>query len=62
MKPRLILTLCQGHILAIADGNIEVYIETAHDTRKVEPEVVTREEFDALLKGKMANNEIVVWK
>ena len=53
MKPRLIITLVQGHLIAVADGNVDVWVETAHDTRKIEPQVVTREEFDALLAGKM---------
>jgi hypothetical protein len=52
MKPRLIITLVQGHLITVADGDIDAWIETSHDTRKIEPQVVTREEFDALLAGK----------
>jgi hypothetical protein len=40
-------------LIAVADGEISVWVETAHDTRKIEPQVVTREQFDALLAGKM---------
>lgn len=54
----MIITVVNGKLLIATDGDIGVWVETAHDTRQVETKVVTREEFDALLSGKMP--EIIV--
>jgi hypothetical protein len=53
MKPRLIITLCLGKLSVVADGEIDLWIETDHDTRKIDLETIPREDFDALLAGKM---------
>jgi hypothetical protein len=58
MNPKLIITICNGKILLVASGFLDIWIETSHDTRKIEPQVVTREQFDALLAGKMP--EVIV--
>jgi hypothetical protein len=58
MNPRLIITLVGDKLFAVADGTIDVYVETANSTIKYELETIPREDLTELLLGKIQEDII----